>query len=77
MPVVGGPVWLGDVSTRRMGARAAVEVLGRVGSEPAARTYGVVRPKRRKRSELASTDTLDSDMAALAKTGESSQPVDP
>ena len=30
-------------------------------------------PKRRSRSEFASTDTLDSDMAALAKTGDSSQ----
>lgn len=31
--------------------------------------------KRFKRSELVRTETLDSDIAALAKTGESSQPV--
>ena len=33
--------------------------------------------KFRKRSELASTDKLDSDMAALASTGESTKPVAP
>lgn len=31
--------------------------------------------KRRRRSEFVSTDTLDSDIAALARTGDSNQPV--
>lgn len=34
-----------------------------------------LRPNRRNLNEFASTDTLDNDIAALAKTGESSQPV--
>jgi hypothetical protein len=34
-----------------------------------------VAPKLRSRSELINTDTLESDIAALARTGERSQPV--
>ena len=46
-----------------------------VDSERASLGHAHHLANRRRRSELASTDTLDSDIAALARTGESSQPV--
>jgi hypothetical protein len=44
----------------------------KLGRDHAARCFA---EKRFSRSELASTETLESDIAALASTGESCQPV--